>query len=159
MIREWMLDDGNVKRYDTVTLTVQIVDRDGVNIDAVRPATEDDTQQYLLLFPEASVEKNQQIFSTQALIKGYLNNFDTIDLLTESLENLNILFKSGNDIVKVYSGMSYEDLETSNMIVSLYACLNSINAEILDRVNKRLDNVTSLLLGFHSRIDALELSI
>lgn len=153
-----MLDNGNTKRYDTVTLTVEVVDRDGVNIDPVRPATEDDTQQYLLLFPEASVEKNQQIFSTQALIKGYLNNFDTIDLLTESLENLNILFKSGNDIVKVYSGMSYEDLETSNLIVEVYFCLNLINVEIVDRINKRLDNATSLLLGLVPRISAIELS-
>ena len=152
-----MLDNGNTKRYDTVTLTVEVVDRDGVNIDPVRPATEDDTQQYLLLFPEASVEKNQQIFSTQALIKGYLNNFDTIDLLTESLENLNILFKSGNDIVKVYSGMSYEDLETSNLIVEVYFCLNLINIQIVDRINKRLDNVTSLLLALVPRIDNLEL--
>ena len=157
MIREWMLDNGNVKRYDTVTLTVEVVDRDGVNIDAVRPATEDDTQQYLLLFPEASVEKNQQIFSTQALIKGYLNNFDTIDLLTDSLENLNVLFKSGNDIVKVYSGMSYEDLETSNLIIEVYFCLNLINIQIVDRINKRLDNVTSLLLALVPRIDNLEL--
>ena len=153
-----MLDNGNTKRYDTVTLTVEVVDRDGVNIDPVRPATEDDTQQYLLLFPEASVEKNQQIFSTQALIKGYLNNFDTIDLLTDSLENLNVLFKSGNDIVKVYSGMSYEDLETSNLIVEVYFCLNLINVEIVDRINKRLDNATSLLLGLVPRISAIELS-
>lgn len=153
-----MLDNGNTKRYDTVTLTVEVVDRDGVNIEPVRPATEDDTQQYLLLFPVSSVEKNQQIFSTQALIKNYLNNFDAIDLLTDSLENLNALFKSGNDIVKVYSGMSYEDLETSKLIVEVYFCLNLINVEIVDRINKRLDNATSLLLGLVPRISAIELS-
>lgn len=156
MIREWMLNDGNVKRYDTVTQTVEVVDRDGVNIDPVRPANSDDKQQYDILFPDIAVDKAQEIASMQSSIKQYLTNFYDTDLTTQSIENLNSLLSSGSYLTDLYSNMSVDDFESTKLIISLIRCTNLVVIEIAKKINLTATTTRDAIISYEGRLQKLE---
>ena len=156
MIREWMLDNGNVKRYDTVTQTVEVVDRDGVNIEPVRPANADDKQQYDVLFPDVSIDKVQEISSMQSSIKQYLTNFYNTDLTTQSIENLNNLLSSGSDLTELYSNMSVDDFESTKLIISLIRCTNLVVIEIAKKINLTATTTRDAIISYEGRLQKLE---
>ncbi len=151
-----MLDDGNTKRYDTVTKTVEIIDRSGINIEPVRPATETDEQEYLLFFPEISIEKIQEINSFQSSVNSWLDNISNINFQEKNINELTEILISANNLIESYSKLSFENFESTKMIVSINKYLIEILVIILNKINYTATTTRNSIISYENRIQTIE---
>jgi hypothetical protein len=171
MIREWLLPTGNIKLYDTVTKTVQVVTQAREIVEAVRPQTEDDLAEYLENFPSAPAEEIAAIsvMSGQLMTALEALRIATLDGTVTPEE-----FTTANTPVQValrnYSAFNYKSDAVDklaflvltqvsyaySMLLAAGSRSSAIQANAMLNLNVRIQAIELALEGIESRLSALE---
>jgi hypothetical protein len=157
MIRSWLLPNGNVKHYDTVTDTVQEMTIDNVNVVPVSPATELDREEYNFYFPAASPEEitartdvsTQLGTAIQVLIDA------KVDFLY-SKETLDSIQSQVASAIESYKNFEYTSNYVDKMAVTLMSELSSYQTLVLEALDARLSAAVNTALLYQPKIDELE---
>jgi hypothetical protein len=167
MIREWLLPTGNIKVYDTVTQTVQVVDQSRLIVEAVRPRNQDDLAEYLANFPSAPAE---EITAISVMSGQLMAALEALRVATEDGSVTPTEFATANTPVQValrnYSAFNYRS-DTVDKLAFLvltqvsyaYSMLLASGARSTGIQANAVLNLNVRAQGLDDRMDALEARI
>jgi hypothetical protein len=157
MILSWLLPNGNVKYYDTVTDSVQETDVHGVNVVPVAPATDLDREEYRYYYPASSPEEitartaiESQISSAIQYIKDKKQNF------TYSKDDLGAVSQVVSTAVESYKTFEYNNTYIDKLIIELLTELNSYNSLVFVSFDSLISLAGFTAIKYQGIIDSLE---
>ena len=157
MIRSWLLPNGNVKYYDTVTDCVYETSLDGTSVSPVSPATDTDREDYYEQFPVASQEevyaRNEMMVQLNTVRQAI--SAAKVDYVYDK-DELTDLQQQCSDVITAYSSFQFKNYEVDKSAVALISEMNSYYALAILSMDARLTAAANTALMYQPKIGELE---
>lgn len=164
MIREWLLPTGNIKVYDTVTQTVQVIDQNRLIVEPVRARTEDDLVEYLENYPSAPAE---EIAAVGVMSGQLMAALEALRVATEDGSVTATEFATANTPVQIalrnYSAFNYRNDAVDKLaflvltqVSYAYSMLLAAGARTAATQSVAILNLNTRMQGIEARMDELE---
>jgi hypothetical protein len=160
MIREWLVFDGTIKRFDTNTRTVTVVNQEGEVLVPVRPATPDDLAEYASVFPDSSQEEINAKSAITAELMALLVQLRNVTadgvIVPQEFAALNAPVQN---TLRNYSAFPYEDNKIDKLAFLVVTQISYAYSLMLTQAAARQQQVLESIISISAKLDEIEVRL
>jgi hypothetical protein len=160
MIVEWLSQSGNTARYDTAFNRISYIDPNREVVEPVRPATSDETAEYLSQFPETSQERTTAINDVAASLYSVLLGLRaaTQDRVVTDAEFAELNPQIVTALTQ-YSNFEYSDEYVNKLAFLVVTQIVFAYSALLQAGKVSSGNLASYVISINNKVLALEAEV